>query len=183
MAELPTKVGCHMCEQKIDLVFTKEELERKSPAELGAFPVVPCTGAAGAQRTPTSAEPEPLRDPPRNGAANGYDGGFEPEPAPPREPSPPRQLAWTCTLANGEMISVDKDTMIIGRSRTCDIVIQSAKVSRQHASVSNVDGELYIEDLGSANGVWFNGEKVTRAKIGEGDSFTISDETLTFESR
>jgi pSer/pThr/pTyr-binding forkhead associated (FHA) protein len=62
-------------------------------------------------------------------------------------------------------------------------VIPSAKVSRQHASLTRVDGELYIEDLGSANGVWLNGEKVTRAKITAGDTFTISDETLLFEER
>ena len=81
------------------------------------------------------------------------------------------------------MIRVDKDTMIIGRSRTCDVVIPSAKVSRQHASLSRVDGDLYIEDLGSANGVWLNGEKITRAKVNPGDTFTISDETLMFEDR
>ena len=87
------------------------------------------------------------------------------------------------SLQNGEAIQIDKDTMIVGRSRTCDVVIPSAKVSRQHASISRVDGDLYIEDLGSANGVWFNGEKVTRAKINNGDAFTISDETLLFECR
>ena len=73
--------------------------------------------------------------------------------------------------------------MIVGRSRTCDVVIPSAKVSRQHASLTKVNGELFIEDLGSANGVWLNGEKITRVKVSEGDVYTISDETLTFESR
>lgn len=90
---------------------------------------------------------------------------------------------WSVTLQNGEAITIDKDTMIVGRSRTCDVVIPSAKVSRQHASISRVDGELFIEDLGSANGVWFNGEKVTRSKINHGDAFTISDETLLFQSK
>ena len=73
--------------------------------------------------------------------------------------------------------------MIVGRSRTCDIVIPSAKVSRQHASLTRTDADLYIEDLGSANGVWLNGEKVTRVKINPGDTFTISDETLVFDNR
>ena len=183
MSELPTTIPCHMCEQRIELVVSEEELQQRAASALAAFPVVPCTGAAGIPRTPTSAEPANGHYP---SPAPNDAPSYEPDPigaSMEQEPPPPQMLAWTCTLQNGEMINVDKDTMIVGRSRTCDIVIQSAKVSRQHASISNVDGELYIEDLGSANGVWYNGEKVTRAKIGHGDSFTISDETLTFESR
>ncbi len=62
-------------------------------------------------------------------------------------------------------------------------MIPSAKVSRQHASLSRVDGDYFIEDLGSANGVWLNGEKITRIKVSHGDVYTISDELLTFEQR
>jgi len=87
------------------------------------------------------------------------------------------------TLLSGESIKIDKDTMIVGRSRTCDVIIPSAKVSRQHASISRVNGELFVEDLGSANGVWKDGEKVGRSKIDDGDVYTISEETLTFELR
>ncbi|MCB9649595.1 MAG: FHA domain-containing protein [Deltaproteobacteria bacterium] len=73
--------------------------------------------------------------------------------------------------------------MTVGRSRTCDIVIPSAKVSRQHASLSLTGIDLFIEDLGSANGVWLNGEKITRTRVSEGDVYTISDETLSFSMR
>jgi pSer/pThr/pTyr-binding forkhead associated (FHA) protein len=73
--------------------------------------------------------------------------------------------------------------MIIGRSRTCDVIIPSAKVSRQHASLTRMGEDYYIEDLGSANGVWIRGEKITRVKVSNGDQFTISDETLTFDQR
>lgn len=166
VSECPVTIKCHVCERSVDLVLTEEELDAKVKQDaLSAFPVVPCTGTMGVPRQPTSL--------PVNGASV----------TPDLAPEPVVEKTWTVTLQNGEAITIDKDTMIIGRSRTCDVVIPSAKVSRQHASISRVDGDIYIEDLGSANGVWFNGEKVTRAKVAAGDAFTISDETLLFECR
>jgi hypothetical protein len=169
VSECPTTIRCHVCEQSVELVLGEDELSSKAGGgALAAFPVVPCTGAGGVPRQPTSLPP------PQNGAGR---------PAPAMREAAPAAKKWSVSLQNGEAIAIDKDTMIVGRSRTCDVVIPSAKVSRQHASISRVDGELFIEDLGSANGVWFNGEKVTRAKINNGDAFTISDETLLFECR
>ena len=78
------------------------------------------------------------------------------------------------------MHKVDKETFVIGRSRTCDLVIPSSKVSRQHSSVSLENGTHFIEDLGSANGVWKDGVKVQKERIGDGDEFMVSEELLKF---
>ena len=158
VSEIPTAVSCHVCGRSVDLTLNEAELDTRP---LAAFPVVPCAGRAAAEVEPAAVH-----------------GAHELSIAP-----PPPARNWVVTLQNGELIRIDKDTMIIGRSRTCDVVIPSAKVSRQHASLSRVDGDLYIEDLGSANGVWLNGEKITRAKVNPSDTFTISDETLLFEDR
>lgn len=181
ISEIPVDIRCHVCEAQVSLVTTEEDLQAKdAQSVLAAFPVVPCTGALGIQRAATAhagasvggggPAPQPVR-------ANGAEGKRA-KVAPVEAPK-----TWYCTLQNGETIKLDKDTMIIGRSRTCDIVIPSAKVSRQHASLSRVSEEYYIEDLGSANGVWRAGEKITRVKINPGDVYTISDETLTFDQR
>ncbi len=159
VSEIPTSVSCHICGRDVELVLEQAELETRP---LAAFPVVPCAGRAA----PSDVAPLP--------SAAAVE-------APASVARPQRN--WVVGLQSGELIRIDKDTMIIGRSRTCDVVIPSAKVSRQHASLSRVDGDLYIEDLGSANGVWLNGEKITRAKVNPGDTFTISDETLVFEDR
>lgn len=164
VSELPTKVRCHVCEQPVDLVLSQDALQ--GAAQLAAFPVVPCTGMTGAASSP-----------PGNGAAAAPVVPYDPPPA----AAPAAKKRWSVRLGNGEVIPIDKPTLIIGRSRTCDVIIQSAKVSRQHASITEGGGTLHIEDLGSANGVWINGEKVTRTKISNGDTFSISDETLTFE--
>jgi pSer/pThr/pTyr-binding forkhead associated (FHA) protein len=62
-------------------------------------------------------------------------------------------------------------------------VIASSKVSRRHCSVSRENGEFFIEDLGSPNGLWRDGVKVTKEKIRDGDEFMISDEVLKFVYR
>lgn len=182
VTEIPTSVQCHVCQRSVLLVDSEASFERLEREEqLGAFPVVPPIGLGSAVGP---AAPEPLEPVPDL----GDDASVEPDdPAPldpVRAPTPvPVRRQWVCTLANGETIRLDKEAMTIGRSRACDVVIPSAKVSRQHASISFSGGELWIEDLGSANGVWHNGEKITRTKVANGDTFTISDETLLFEAR
>jgi hypothetical protein len=182
VSEIPVEIRCHVCESMVSLVPTEDELYAKdAQGVLSAFPVVPCTGTLGIQRAATAhanAGAAPAAQPPANGAPPAAPPKRS-RPAPAPAPEPPK--VWFCTLQNGESIKLDKDTMIIGRSRTCDIVIPSAKVSRQHASLARVNEEYFIEDLGSANGVWRAGEKITRVKVMPGDVYTISDETLTFE--
>jgi hypothetical protein len=170
VTELPTAVGCHVCGARVDLVVSEDEVRSRAGAGgVAAFPVIPCVALVGAPR----------------GVPGGQSAGRPTfEGAPPRAPTPlPPPKAWTVRLSNGEVVKLDKDAMVIGRSRTCDVVIPSAKVSRQHASLSRVEGDYFIEDLGSANGVWLNGEKVTRIRVSHGDVYTISDELLTFEQR
>lgn len=169
VSEIPTDVHCHVCDQSVSLVTTEEELEAEAQRDrLVSFPVVPCTGMNGAARAPAGSKGASAT-PPR------------PVTPPPPEPARAPARSWFVTLTNGESVKIDKDTMVVGRSRTCDVVIPSAKVSRQHASLSLAGTELHIEDLGSANGVWLNGEKITRTRVSPGDSYTISDETLTFD--
>lgn len=97
-----------------------------------------------------------------------------------RGPAEPTAKALYVMNSGGDMHKIDKDTFIIGRSRTCDLVIPSSKVSRQHSSVCRESGEHYIEDLGSANGVWKDGVKVQKERIRDGDEFMISEEVLKF---
>ena len=53
--------------------------------------------------------------------------------------------------------------LLIGRSRECDIVLPSENVSRQHARVYTDSGRLFIEDLGSSNGIQLNGNRLAEA--------------------
>ena len=115
------------------------------------------------------------------GRANGVapDVGRRSVAPKPKPVEKPRKTLYVVNSA-GDMHKIDKDTFIIGRSRTCDLVIPSSKVSRQHSGICRENGEHYIEDLGSANGVWKDGVKIQKEKVKDGDEFMISEEVLKF---
>ncbi len=71
--------------------------------------------------------------------------------------------------------------MVLGRHPACEIVLESASVSRQHARILNSDGVFYLEDLHSRNGTFLNGRPVTqRQALNEGDEVGICDLSFTF---
>ena len=62
----------------------------------------------------------------------------------------------------------------MGRAPRADFVVDAALVSRVHCRFTlNTTNELEIEDLGSTNGTFLNGRKVTRATLTDGDKLTI----------
>ncbi len=69
---------------------------------------------------------------------------------------------------------LNKSHVTLGRATTNDIVLNEDRVSRDHARVMCSQDGLTVTDLHSANGVWFNGQRVAEAKIRAGDKFEIS---------
>lgn len=63
--------------------------------------------------------------------------------------------------------------IIIGRSSELDMVLVEDMVSRRHARITVEDGEIFLEDLGSTNGSFVNGEKITKLSLAEGDRILI----------
>src|SRR5438309_334591 len=57
--------------------------------------------------------------------------------------------------------------IIIGRSSDLDMVLVEDMVSRRHAKISSTDAEVYIQDMGSTNGTFVNGEKQVMNEIQE----------------
>jgi hypothetical protein len=71
--------------------------------------------------------------------------------------------------------------VILGRHPACDIVLESAAVSRQHARILAVDSNFYLEDLHSRNGTFLNGRPVIqRQLLDENDEVGICDLLFTF---
>ena len=76
---------------------------------------------------------------------------------------------------------IDKDQFIIGRgTKSSDLPIRDGNISRKHAVVIRRNGEYYIKDLGSTNGIEYKGERIEGKKIEEGDAFSICDYQLKF---
>ncbi|MDH3726785.1 MAG: DUF4388 domain-containing protein [Myxococcales bacterium] len=73
----------------------------------------------------------------------------------------------------GEFPLPDEGEIVIGRSSELDMVLVEDMVSRRHAKIFVEAGDIFLEDLGSTNGSFVNGEKVTRTKLAEGDRILI----------
>jgi pSer/pThr/pTyr-binding forkhead associated (FHA) protein len=84
----------------------------------------------------------------------------------------------------GQPFAVNKDRFIIGRGKqTSDLTIKDPNVSRQHALIEFVNGQYFISDLGSTNGIEYQGQRVQRRAILEGDTVKICDHELSFSYR
>ena len=83
-------------------------------------------------------------------------------------------------LAEGrELDRVIKERFLIGRGKHCDLIINSGKVSREHAAITREGPSYFIEDLGSSNGTWFDKRRISRRQIQEGDEYFICSEKLS----
>lgn len=68
--------------------------------------------------------------------------------------------------------------IVIGRGGELDIVLVEDMVSRKHAKINISQGKILIQDLGSTNGTFVNGEKIKRARLKEGDRVLIGTSIL-----
>jgi len=68
--------------------------------------------------------------------------------------------------------------VVIGRSSELDMVLVEDMVSRKHAKITVSEGKILIEDLGSTNGTFVNGEKIKQARLKEGDRILIGTSIL-----
>ncbi len=87
-------------------------------------------------------------------------------------------------IFGNQKYAVDKDQFIIGRgTKSSDLPIRDGNISRKHAAVIRRNGDYYIKDLGSTNGIDYKGDRIEGKKIEEGDVFSICDYQLTFTFR
>jgi hypothetical protein len=73
---------------------------------------------------------------------------------------------------------VPNKEIVVGRSSDLDMVLVEEMVSRKHARIAYENDAIVIEDLGSTNGTFVNGEKIKRAQLKEGDRVLIGTSIL-----
>lgn len=87
-------------------------------------------------------------------------------------------------IFNGQKFPVGKEEFIIGRgTKTADLPIKDGNISRRHAAVIWQNGGWYIKDLGSTNGVEFQGRRIDSKRVEEGDVYQLCDYEIRFTYR
>ena len=65
----------------------------------------------------------------------------------------------------------------IGRVSECDVVVHGRGISRTHASITvKAHGDVIVNDLGSTNGIYLDGERIERAVVEAGQTLSLGPE-------
>jgi len=150
-----------------------------APSAPAGYPAPPARGAPPVS-APSSYPPPPTGRPPSGPqAAQG---------APPPLPGGgagyinPANMLYV--IFNGQKFPVNKEEFIIGRgAKTADLPIKDGNISRRHAAIIYQNGNYYMKDLGSTNGVEYQGRRVDGRRIEEGDVYQLCDYELRFTYR
>ena len=85
-------------------------------------------------------------------------------------------------LLDGVSFALTKSSVTIGRLPECDVVVDDAGASRQHARIERTESGFVLIDLGSTNGTMLNGEPIQEHVLEHGDRITIGETDLEFRS-
>lgn len=114
-------------------------------------------------------------------AASPQPNGRTPKPAKPAKKR--KGQPGSVTIADGPQAGVGATLgdgpVVIGRGSDCQIRLDDDYSSTRHARVFPSEGEWWVEDLGSTNGTYLDGQRVTRPVPAEiGGSIRIGRTTL-----
>lgn len=168
-------------------LFTKKRSTTNGEAKRPGPPPSPGPGPAPVPRPPgaranmgsrPASAPAGLPRPP-GGPAGRLPPPGAPTPVPP--PAVEKKPRTLYLYFEGQCYAIDQEQFVIGRgSKYSDLPIKDANISRRHCAIVRRDGGYFVKDLGSTNGVEFNGERVDNHKIEEGTLYRLCDHELRF---
>ena len=101
----------------------------------------------------------------------------------------PYRLVVKAGPTPGAAFDLTKEVTLMGRDVTNDISLGDPEISRQHARLTRTPGGYVLEDLGSTNGSFVNGERMVAPRVlasgdllGLGENVTLSFEGATLET-
>jgi pSer/pThr/pTyr-binding forkhead associated (FHA) protein len=90
------------------------------------------------------------------------------------------ERALLVRVGSGREIALKPET-ILGRQAECDVLLTEGHASRRHARLWLADDGAWLEDLGSSNGTFINGSRITgRVRLASGDRLRFDVEEFDF---
>ncbi|MEI8165910.1 MAG: DUF3662 and FHA domain-containing protein [Chloroflexales bacterium] len=84
------------------------------------------------------------------------------------------------TPAGAQPIPIEATTATMGRGLSNDVILEDTRVSRHHAQLRYKQRRFWVTDLGSTNGTFVNGQRVTETALRDGDVVSLGGLELTF---
>ncbi|KGK90475.1 signal peptide protein [Desulfosporosinus sp. HMP52] len=82
----------------------------------------------------------------------------------------------------GQKFSLQDEEAIVGRHSQCNLVLHDPEISRRHLKIApGGDNGWWLDDLGSTNGTFVNGQRITHHTTAPGDRITIGQSTLVIQ--
>jgi pSer/pThr/pTyr-binding forkhead associated (FHA) protein len=108
------------------------------------------------------------RSTPRSASAQPADAGAK------RSRRPPRELVVHPPDGKPTVVQLNRERVTIGRSDRVTVPVNDVYVSDEHALIAEDEGSWTVRDLGSTNGTYLNGAKVTQpTPLAAGDQVRI----------
>lgn len=83
----------------------------------------------------------------------------------------PVKISVMYPSGKSEEFILKEKLITLGRSKKCDVVIEDEALSRIHCEIKIEDGQFFVRDLGSSNGVFYDGQKISPNKFVPFSSF------------
>ena len=90
--------------------------------------------------------------------------------------------SWIARLTSGGQVALGARPVVLGADRSCDLVVDEPKVSRRHVELVAVEGGVRVKDLGSTNGTWWQGSRVTEVVVPGGTILELGGAQLRIVS-
>ena len=131
--------------------------------------------AGSAYPSPASSSPAPAYPAP----PSPWESSPAPEsPYASRRPDRPRPTPLL--EIDGRRIPLSRPVTVVGRAGDVDVPLDDAGVSRRHAEIHVGDAGARVVDLGSTNGTFVDGERVTSGELRDGSTITVGRSRLVF---
>jgi HJR/Mrr/RecB family endonuclease len=80
----------------------------------------------------------------------------------------------------GQVLVLKGNLIIVGSASDCELLVKNPTVSRRHAILKRFGKDWMIEDLGSTNGTWVNGKRISGMALGSGDLVALGGARFFF---
>ncbi len=120
---------------------------------------------------------------PEAGPEHGETMVYSPDRAPRKleTPAPPAASQRALLVGEGKRTVLSGQSLVVGRSRDCDLVLEDPNVSRRHLELRRDNAGWVAVDLGATNGIKVNGRRAEEAPLEPGDEIALGVSRLKFE--